>query len=312
MARPYWSGQIQISLVSFGVNLYVATESKSEIRFHQVHRGSGERVRHQKVSSTDEAPVEKEDIVKGYEYAKGKYIQIEPSEIAHLRIPSKHTIDVQQFVSLDEIDPEYFEKPYFVAPGEDSQAEAFAVVREALKKSGKVGLGKIAFGGREHVLAIMAPQDDSFAGMMAYTMRYAEELRNPAKFIGDIQDAKVEKDQLELAQELIKRKTAKFAPEKFKDQYEAALRELVDARLEHKPIPQDEGPAKPRGKVINLMDALRSSLKSGGQKTGPEEETSSRKPAASHRPKAGAKKGPRLVEKKTATRTHAAPRRKSA
>lgn len=313
MARPYWSGQIQVSLVSFGINLYVATESKSEIRFHQVHRGSGERVRHQKVSSADESPVEKEDIVKGYEYAKGKYIQIEPSEIANLRIPSKHTIDVQQFVALDEIDPEYYEKPYFVTPSEDSQAEAFAVVREALKKSGKVALGKIAFGGREHVIAVMAPQDDNFAGMMAYTMRYAEELRNPAKFIGDIKEPRIEKDQLELAQELIKRKTAKFNPEKFKDQYEAALRELVDAKLEHKPIPHDEGPAKPRGKVINLMDALRSSLKSGGHATEVEERTPSKKPAASHRSRTSAKKGPRLVEKKPASKTHVtASRRRSA
>ncbi|MBS1815918.1 MAG: Ku protein [Acidobacteria bacterium] len=313
MARPYWSGQIQISLVSFSVSLYVATESKSEIRFHQVHRGSGERVRHQKVSAIDEAPVEKEDIVKGYEYAKGKYIQIEPSEIAHLRIPSKHTIDVQQFVGVDEIDPEFFEKPYFVAPNGEGQAEAFAVVREALKKTGKVGLGKIAFGGREHVLAIMAPQNDDFPGMMAYTMRYAEELRNPAKFLGDIKEAKVEKDQLELAEELIKRKTAKFNPEKFKDEYEAALRELVEAKLEHKPIPQDEGPAKSRGKVINLMDALRSSLKAGGHATSEDEEdVPAKKPAASHKPKKAAKAGPRLVEKKSSSRTHDTGRRKSA
>lgn len=317
MARPYWSGQIQISLVSFSVSLYVATESKSEIRFHQVHRGSGERVRHQKVSASDDAPVEKGDIVKGYEYAKGHYIQIEPSEIEHLRIPSKHTIDVQQFVGEDEIDPAFFEKPYFVAPNGEGQTEAFTVVREALKKSGKVGLGKIAFGGREHVIAITAPTDDKFKGMMAYTMRYAEELRKGEKFIGDIKTAHVEKEQLELAEELIKRRTAKFDPDKFKDEYEAALKELVKAKLEHKPVPQDEGPAKPKGKVINLMDALRSSLKGhAAAATSDEEEQAdelpAKKPAASQKGKTAAKAGPRLVQKKAAsTRSQASTRRKA-
>lgn len=303
MARPYWSGQIQISLVSFSVNFYVATESKSEIRFHQIHRGSGERVRHQKVSATDESPVEKGDIVKGYEYRKGEYIQIEPSEIEQLRIPSKHTIDVQQFVGVDEIPPEFFEKPYFVMPHEESQHEAFAVVREALRKSNKAALGKIAFGGREHVVAIMAPEDKSQPGMMAYTLRYAEELRDATKYVGDEKKIKVETDQLELAEQLIKRKTARFDPTAFKDEYEAALRELVEAKLEHKPIPKDEGPAKPRGKVINLMDALRSSLHGG-------EEAAPKKPAASHKGKTAAKKGPVLVQRKT--KSHTAAKRKSA
>lgn len=116
MARPSWSGQIQISLVQFGIRLFPAVESKSEIRFHQINRKSGERVRHQKVSAGDDAPVEKDDIVKGYEYAKGEYVQIDPEEIANLRIPSKHTLEIQQFVNLDEVSPAYFEKPYFVTP----------------------------------------------------------------------------------------------------------------------------------------------------------------------------------------------------
>jgi DNA end-binding protein Ku len=260
MPRPYWSGQVQISLVSFAVNFFVATESKSEIRFHQIHRDTGERVRHQKVSANDEAPIEKGDIVKGYEYQKGEYITIEPSEIEHLRVPSKHSIDISQCVAIDEIDPAYFEKPYFVTPDGDNQAEAFAVIRKALADTNKAALGKIAFGGREHLVAIMAPEDDKLPGMMAYTMRYAEELRNPAEYFRDIKPSKIEEDQLELAQELIKRKTAKFNPEKFKDEYEAALRELVDAKINKQPIPRDE-PAPRNGKVINLMDALRSSLK---------------------------------------------------
>ena len=150
MARPYWSGQVQISLVSFGVSLYVATEAKSNISFHQISRSTGERVRHQKVlqsavdsgSSEPGDVVEKDEIVKGYEYSKGQYVIIEPSELDNLRVPSKHTIAVSQFIDQTELNPEYVEKPYFVVPENDAQAEAFAVVREALAKSGKVAIGE--------------------------------------------------------------------------------------------------------------------------------------------------------------------------
>jgi DNA end-binding protein Ku len=263
MARPYWSGHIQISLVSFGVNLFTATESKSEIRFHQLSRRTGERIKHQKVSG-DEGPVESSDIVKGYEYRKGEYISIEPDEIANLRVPSKHTLEVTQFVDADELDPEYFEKPYFVVPEDNVQAEAFAVVRKALQETKKIALGKIAFSGREHVVAISASTDDKLPGMMAYVMRYAEELRDPADYFGEIKKVEVDDDQLALAKELIKRKAAKFDPEKFKDQYEIALRELVDAKLKHLPVPHDEV-APTSGKVVNLMDALRKSVQ-GGEK----------------------------------------------
>ena len=267
MARPYWSGHIQISLVSFGVKLFVATEAKGEIRFHQISRSTGERVRHQKVlaSSLEQAPdeaaapVQKDEIVKGYEYTKGQYVLIEPSEIANLRVPSKHTVDVQQFVSLDELPPEYLEKPYFIVPENDVQAEAFAVVRAALAKSKKAGLGKIAFGGREHILAITAAPGDE-GGMMGYSMRYQEELRKPSEYFSDIKKVKIDEDSLELAETLIKKRTAKFDPSKFTDGYEVALKELVEAKVKNLPIPKDEEPAPVRGKVINLMDALRKSV----------------------------------------------------
>jgi len=264
LARPYWSGHIQISLVSFGVKLFVATEAKGEIRFHQISRSTGERVRHQKVlaSALEQdpgeaaAPVEKDEIVKGYEYRK---VIVEPSEIANLRVPSKHTVEIQQFVSLDELAPEYLEKPYFVVPENDVQAEAFAVVRAALAKSKKAALGKIAFSGREHILAITAtPNDDG--GMMAYTMRYQDELRKPAEYFADIKKVNIDEDSLELAESLIKKRTAKFDPSKFSDGYETALKELVEAKVKHLPIPHDEAPAPERGKVINLMDALRKSV----------------------------------------------------
>jgi len=286
MARPYWSGQIQISLVSFGIKLFPATEAKSEIRFHQLSRKSGERIRHKKVSA-DEEPVDNSDVVKGYEYRKGEYVMIEPDEIEHLRIASRHTLEVKQFVDEDELDPEFFEKPYFVVPENDVQAEAFAVVRKALQMTKKVGLGKIAFGGREHLVAIAAPADEKLAGMMAYTMRYAEELRDPADYFGEIKKVTVDEDQLSLAKELIKRKTGKFVPDKFKDEYEAALRELVKAKVKHAPIPREE-PAPKSAKVINLMDALRKSVKGD---VAPVTEKKSRAKTA-----AGSKKGITLVK----------------
>ena len=156
MARPYWSGQIQISLVSFGVSLFPATEAASQIAFHQIDRRTGERIRHQNVAQDQEA-VDRADIVKGYEVRKGEYVTIEPEEIAHLRIPSKKTLEIVQFINIDEIDPAFFEKPYFVVPQNDAQAQAFAVIQKALRETGKAGLGEAAFSGREHLIALMPP-----------------------------------------------------------------------------------------------------------------------------------------------------------
>lgn len=263
MPRPFWSGQVQISLVSFAIQLFPATEPASEIRFHQLNRKTGERIHHQNVSSPDSdgEALDKNDIVKGYEYSKGEYVMIEPGEIENLRIPSRKTFQVAQFVSRDQLPPEFFEKPYFVVPEKPEHAEAFAVVRKAMQSGNKIALGKIAFSGREHLLALAAPEDDKEPGMMAYTLRYAAELRDSAAYFRDIKPQTIEKDQLQLAQELIQKKTAPFKPAQFTDDYEAALRALIDAKIKHAPIPKGE-PAAKSPKVVNLMDALRKSIQS--------------------------------------------------
>jgi DNA end-binding protein Ku len=316
MARPYWSGQVTISLVSFGVKLFVATESRSDIKFHQIDRHSGERVRHQKVlasaiengadeAAPQDAVVGKSEIVKGYEYSKGHYVTIEPEELAHLRVPSKHTMEVTQFVNADEIDPEFFEKPYFVVPENESQTEAFLTVRKALQDTKKIAITKIAFGGREHVVAL-APagkegmsDTEQHGGMMAYTLRYAAELRKPAEYFADIKHMSVDKESLDLAKELIKRRSGKFDPEKFVDGYEVAVKELVNAKLKHLPIPRDEEVAPPRGKVINLMDALRKSVSTksaASTEAAPAKRTAAKKSAAEKKPisiSSGTKKPPR-------------------
>ena len=325
MARPYWSGQITISLVSFSVKLFVATESKGEIHFHQISRKTGERVKYQKITASAQeaqqatpgedtpsaAVVEKDEIIKGYEYEKGRYVTIEPKELADLRVPSKHTMEVSQFVDAADIDPEYFEKPYFVVPENESQTPAYTVVRQALADTKKVALTKVAFGGREHIVALTPAAD---GGMMAYTMRYAEELRDPKEYFRDIKHVEVDEDSLDLAKQLIKRKAAKFAPEKFVDGYEVALKELVQAKIERAPIPHDEAPAPQRGKVISLMDALRKSISSdeapaAGQAEEPETLTR-KKPAAKAEPAA---KGITLIKsEKPATKSSKAAKRKSA
>jgi DNA end-binding protein Ku len=265
MARPYWTGNLQISLVSFGIGLYVATESKSQISFHQISRRTGERIRHQKVlesaaeSNEASSAVEKDDIVKGYEYRKGQYVIIEPAELENLRVPSKHTIAVSQFVDKADLNPEYVEKPYFVLPENDSQTETFNVIREALVKTGKIAIGKVAFSGRESIIAVLPAANDD-RGMIAYTLRYQNELRNQHDYFRDIKTTAVDHDSLELAESLIKRMSAKLDMNKFEDGYEVAVKALVEAKVNNMPVPAEEEQKPQQGKVINLMDALRKSL----------------------------------------------------
>jgi DNA end-binding protein Ku len=303
MARPFWAGQIQISLVSVGVRLFPATEPQNEIHFHQLSRKTGERIHHQNVAGEDSA-LEKGDIVKGYEYSKGKYVAIEPEEIENLRIPSRKTLQLNQFVPSGGIDPGFFEKPYFVVPEDDQQGEAFAVVRQALGAMKRFGLGKIAFSGREHLVAIAFPPDEHFPGMMAYTVRYADELRDSADYAKEIKKVTVDDDQLSLAKELIKRKSSDFKPDAFNDEYEAALRKLVEAKVSNTPLPQEEVDPK-SAKVINLMDALRRSVKGDDARA----TDSAKKPSPRSRTSAGGKDGPSLVKTAKAQQTHSKSRK---
>jgi len=303
MARPYWTGRIQVSLVSFGVQLFVATEWKNQISFHQISRSTGERVRHQKVlqsavDSGDEtaaATVGKDEIVKGYEYRKGEYIIIEPSELENLKVPSKHTIEVNQFVTLDELLPEYIEKPYFVVPENDSQAEAFAVIRKALLESRKVAIGKVSFAGRENIVAIRPAGDEAHGGMIAYTLRYSTELRNEKEYFRDLKGVEINQESLELAETLIAKKSAKLDLSKFEDGYEVAVKELIEAKVNKMPVPKDEVPQS-AGKVVNLMDALRKSLGGVDSDSG---KRVPKKPAASV--KGDSKKGIGLVKSSSKT-----------
>jgi DNA end-binding protein Ku len=286
MARPYWSGQISLSLVSFGVEIYPASSSARSFQFHQIDRATGQRIHYQNVvadgdeqeesgqkplhiaarghkaaSHEDEEQhvVEKSEIVKGYEYEKGKYAIIEPDDLKRLRIPGKDTLEITQFSPAAELSPSLYVKPYFVVPRKGPQATAFTVVRQAMIDSSMVALGKIAFAGREHLVALAPPPDRSQLGMMLYILRFAEELRDPSEYFGKIPSAKPDAAQLQLAGQLIKTYSHPLELAQFTDTYEAAVRELVEAKLANKPLPREK-PAKARGKVIDLMSALRQSL----------------------------------------------------
>jgi DNA end-binding protein Ku len=291
MARPYWSGQISLSLVSFAVEIYPATTSARQFQFHQIDRATGQRIHYQNVvtdgdeqeepdthhkpgrlhvaarghetasAHNEEEPhvVDKSEIVKGYEYEKGKYAIIEPEDLKRLRIPGKDTLEISQFSSVNELPPSLYTKPYFVVPKKGPQATAFAIVRQAMIDSDMVGLGEIAFAGREHLVALAPPPEKKQLGMMLYILRFAEELRDPSEYFGKIPSAKLDAAQLELAKQLIKTYTRPLELDKFTDNYEAAVRELVEAKLANKPLPKEK-PEKGRAKVVDLMSALRQSL----------------------------------------------------
>jgi DNA end-binding protein Ku len=261
--RPFWTGQLRISLVSFGIQLFPATSNTSEISFHQIDRKSHQRVHHLNVVNGDQ-PVDNGEIVKGYEYSKGKYVIIEPEEVKQLRLETQRAIDVAQFVDSKELPPYLLEKPYFVVPDPKGSIDAYAVFREAMAKADKVAIGEIAFGGREHLVAIAPASGKNARGMMVYTLRYAEELRDAKTYFGSIQNHAIDKKQMALANELIRAQSAPFHLEDFKDDYEAALRELIEAKRKEKPLPLAE--EKPRAKVINLMDALKRSVSESNQK----------------------------------------------
>jgi DNA end-binding protein Ku len=287
-SRPFWSGQLRISLVSFGIQLFPAVNSKADVTFHQIDRKTHQRIHHLNVINGDK-PVENDNIVKGFEYSKGKYITVEPNELKELRLETQKAISIAQFVDAQDLPPYLFEKPYFVVPDpKGGSLEAFAVVREAMAQADKVAIGEVAFGGREHLIAIAPSPNKKDRGMMAYTLRYAEELRKAKDYFSDISEHAIDKKQLALANELIKAQSAPLHLDEYKDDYEAALRELIDAKRTESPLPVAE--EKPRAKVVNLMDALKRSV----NETKP-------KPAASKR---HAKKGPVLV--KSGKRSHRA------
>ena len=287
--RAFWTGHIRLSLVNIPVRLYPATSSERSIAFHQIHEPSGKRIRYQKVAP-GAGPVENEEITKGYEYEKGKYVLIDPKEIDELKLESKQTIELVRFVDEDAIDDRYFQTPYYLMPDGDMADEGYVILRKALTDTKKIGVGQFILRGHGNIVAIKPFEK----GLLLEVLRHANEIRPADALFDDIPDVKVDKEALDLAKELVTRKAGKFEPKQFKDEFTEAVRELIQAKLEDRApdiVTEEPGGAK----VINIMDALKKSVQQG-------------KGAAA---KSGGKK-PASSRSSTSKKTTRAPKRKSA
>ncbi len=263
-ARPYWKGQIRLALVSIPVEIYSATKSGATIAFNQIHEPTGKRIKYEKVVP-GVGPVDVDEIVKGFQYAKDQYVLLDDEEIEGVKLESKKTLELTQFVEAEDIDEIYFEKPYYVVPADDLAEEAFIVLREALRRTGKVGLGQLAMRGREYVVSIKA----CGRGLVMETLRYADEVNKAASYFRDIADSDPDEDLLDLATTLIDKKTGKFDASDFHDRYVEALKELIERKKKGKTLNLDDGKDEkaPSGSnVVDLMAALKKSIGDGGGK----------------------------------------------
>ena len=263
-ARAYWQGQIRLALVSIPVEIYSATKSGAAVAFKQIHEPTGKPIHYEKIV-TGVGPVDTDEIMKGYEVSKGEFVLLEQDEIDAVKLESKKTLELTQFVDASEIDVLYYEKPYFVVPADDLAEEAFIVLREALRRTKKVGLGQLAMRGREYVVSLKP----CGRGMVLETLRYADEVNKAQRYFREIPDQKPDTELLDLAEALIDKKTATFDPQEFHDRYVDALKDLVERKRKAKGgkliEAADDSGTKSGSNVVDLMAALKKSMeKSGG------------------------------------------------
>ncbi|TPG17540.1 Ku protein [Sphingomonas koreensis] len=282
-ARAYWQGQIRLALVSIPVEIYTATKSGANVSFRQIHEPSGKPIHYEKVV-TGVGPVDADEIMKGYEYEKGSYVLLDQDEIDAVKLESKKTLELTQFVDASEIDVLYYEKPYFVVPADDLAEEAFIVLREALRKTKKVGLGQLAMRGREYVVSLKP----CGRGMVLETLRYADEVNKAQGYFRDIPDDKPDADLLELAETLIDKKTGPFHPQEFHDRYVDALKGLIERKRKSKTgkkiiEDKDDGGGRGGSNVVDLMAALKKSLDKPAAKAAPAKKAPAKKTAAKKR-----------------------------
>ena len=265
-ARAIWRGQIRLALVSIPIELFPATRSGAQIQFHQIHEPTGKRIKYEKVVPGIGA-VDKEEIVKGYEVSKGHYVLLDPEEIESVKLESRKTLDLVEFVDEDGIDPMYFDKPYYVVPADDLAEEAYVVLRDALRAAKKVGVGQLAMRGQEYMVALKP----CGRGLLLETLRYADEVHKSTGFFRDIGDHKPDPDLLDMASMLIERKAGEFDPKEFHNRYVDALHRLIGEKQKKKgekiiEDPDADAPPPKGSNVIDLMAALKKSL--GDEKKG--------------------------------------------
>lgn len=273
--RANWKGHLKLSLVSCAVALYPATSTGGRVRFNIINRETGNRVNNLLVDAETGEPVEEDDKVKGYRAGGGKYILLEEEEIARVALESTHTIDIEAFIPRAEVDSIYLDESYYIAPNDKVGVEAFAVIRDAMERKKMAGLARVVLYRRERLL-MLEPRG---RGLLATSLRYQNEVRSAKPYFDDIPAVRMSPDMLDLAAHIIDSKKARFDPSKFEDRYEAALIKLIKAKKSGKELPEPSEP--PPSNVINLMDALRRSVKAErGARTGAKESPKAAKSAA--------------------------------
>jgi DNA end-binding protein Ku len=266
--RANWKGFLRLSLVTCPVALYPATSDSEKISFNQLNRQTGHRIKYSKVDADTGEEVANEDIVKGYKVDTDTFIEVTKDELENVALESTRTIEIDEFVDRSEIDPRYLIRPYYLRPDGKVGHDAFAVIRETIREMNKVAIGRVVLTSREHIIAL-EPLDK---GLMGTLLRYPYEVRSEDEYFDEIQDVKVTKDMLDLAKHIVNQKTGRFEPDKFEDQYETALVDLINQKRAGKPITPKE---RPRGEnVVDLMDALQKSV------GGPAAETKASKKSA--------------------------------
>jgi len=282
--RANWKGFLRLSLVTCPVALFPATSDTEKVSFNQINRKTGNRIKYQRVDAVTGEDVENENIVKGYKIDTDTYIEVTKDELDNIALESNHTIDIDRFVPRDEIDELYVVRPYYLVPDGKVGHDAYAVIRDTIKATNKVALARLVLTNREHIVALEAREK----GLVGLLLRYKYEVRAAADYFDDIQDVKITKDMLDLAKHIVDQKSGHFKPEDFDDHYETALIELINEKKAGRVIPKAK--VKTEGNVINLMDALRASLK------GAKVESKSESEAAEEPAKKGAAKGKKRAE----------------
>lgn len=290
-ARPTWQGHLKLSLVTCPVAMYTATASSSHVSFHLINPDTNNRIR-MVPTDPDTGPVERSDLVKGYEVSKDEYVLFDDADFDKVKLESTKTISIDEFVDEKSIDRLYWDDPFYIVPENGVGAEAFAVIREAMKKAGKIAIGCLVLRGRERQLAL----EVHGKGLVAYSLRPHDEVRDADDYFDDIPTVKADKDMVEIAARIISQKAADFDPTHFKDRYDEALREMVKAKQKGQGVV--EAPEPEDTNVIDLMEALKASLKgsAGAAKKAPAKKTATKTSTT-------AKK---TTSKKTTTRKKAA------
>jgi len=273
--RAYWKGHLRLSLLTIAVELHAATESSAKTELHQIDKKTGKRIRYEKIVP-GKGPVETQNIVKGFELGSGKHVILTPEELEQIKLDTKHSIDLVQFTDYCDIDPRYFERPYYLTPADDVAAEGYVVIREALKSAKKAGIGQMTMRGKENLVAVRPCGD----GLLLETLRYPDELRKSDKVFAHVPNKRAPKEMVDLARELIERKAGPFKPAAFKDHYGDALKALVAEKRKKGKVTEAEAEEAPRPKgdnVIDLMEALKKSVSGKGTSPSKPRKTAAKK-----------------------------------